>query len=98
MEQRLEELRQKQKKLIFLLGEKVEGLYRSGLLRFLYTSEGVKDEEDVLKLLRFLGYIEDRITKIVQICGEEDALTADGLAQKADEEEEAEEAEKVKIL
>lgn len=89
MEQHLQELRQKQRKLTFLLGEKIENLYTSGLLRFLYTSDGVKDEEEVLKLLRLLGYIEERIAKLSHFYGE-DELGSDTLAQEAEEKEETE--------
>lgn len=89
MDKYLEDLRQKQRKLTFLLGEKVENLYKSGLLRFLYTSDSVKEEEEVLRLLRFIGYLEERITKLTQINSKDDELAYQGVSQNTEESEEA---------
>ncbi|MBF0477922.1 MAG: HEAT repeat domain-containing protein [Candidatus Omnitrophica bacterium] len=73
MEQQLEELRLKEKKLIYLLGETMFNLYKSQGVRFLYTSAGEEKEKEVTKLVRLLDYIEDRIVKIEEIYNEEDA-------------------------
>lgn len=91
MERHLEELRQKQRKLTFLLGGTIHRLYKAGAVRFLYTSEGVKEEEEVLRLLRFLDYIEERISKLEQIYSDEGLKQA--LSQEPEEAQEQETAE-----
>lgn len=95
MEDHVAELRQKQKKLTFLLGDKVRRLYKSQAVRFLYTSDGVEDEEDINKLIRLLEYLNDRIRKLEEIYGPaEDADGAEGDEELTqDQQEEYPEAE-----
>lgn len=90
MEQRVEELRQKQKKLTFALGDKIRRLYKSQGVRFLYTSEGVEDEEGVNKLIRLLDYLDERIEKFEEIYGQADDQ-ADGEVEEAGELEQIQE-------
>ena len=89
MEQSLEELAQKQKKLTFLLGEKMRELYKSSAVRFLYTSEGVSEESEVLKLIKLLDYLEDRTQIYKELYCEEE--------EESPEEEEVEVEEKEEI-
>lgn len=73
MDRRIEEMRQKQKKLTLLLGEKVYRLYKSQGVRLLYTSEGVYEEEEVRKLVRLLDYLDERIQKFEELYGDDEA-------------------------
>ncbi|MBF0479918.1 MAG: HEAT repeat domain-containing protein [Candidatus Omnitrophica bacterium] len=83
MEQQLDELRAKEKKLIFLFGETMYHLYKSQSVRFLYTSAGEEQEKEVTKLVRLLDYIEDRIAKLEELYA----------AEEEDEEEDSDEEE-----
>ena len=63
LESQLEELKRKQKKVFFVLGEMLYNLNQNGNVRFLYTSQGVAHEKEVDKTLRLLGYLAERIDK-----------------------------------
>lgn len=86
MEQHIEELRQKQRKLTLVLGDKIYRLYRAQAIRFLYTSDGVVEEDEVNKLIRLLDYLDERIQKLEEIYRTDD--------ESANEEEEIVEEEK----
>lgn len=94
MEQSMEELVQKQKKLTFLLGEKMYQLHKSLAVRFLYTSEGVSEESEVLKLLRLLDYLEDRTQIYQELYGEEEGEESSEEEESLEEEKEAPEEER----
>ena len=84
----MEELSRKHRKLVFLLGEVLYKLYRSELVRFLYTSDGVKDEEEVDKIISLLGYLDGRIVKSGSVRDKKDSAMEnrdDGAAVPAPE-------------
>lgn len=64
---RLDELRQKERKIVFHLGETIYKLYKNENIRFLYTSDGVDQEREVRKVLKLLDYMADRIKTFEEI-------------------------------
>ncbi|MEI6437173.1 MAG: HEAT repeat domain-containing protein [Candidatus Omnitrophota bacterium] len=89
MEQQLRELEQKQRKLIFLFGEKLFELSRTQDVRFRYTFEGESEKKEVDRLLTLMNYLEDRIEKLDDAADEEEEV------EEALEEEAVEEVEEV---
>ncbi|HBR14152.1 MAG TPA: hypothetical protein DD723_01225 [Candidatus Omnitrophica bacterium] len=71
MAQHLQEIKLKQKKLIFLFGEIMYHFYKSQDVRFLGTSEGEAKEKEVEKLVRLLDYLQERIQKFEEIYDDE---------------------------
>jgi HEAT repeats len=71
MQERIDELIRKNRKLLYRLGEKIYNLHTDQSVRFLYTSDGVSNETDVTKLLRLIEYMTDRISKFEGIASEE---------------------------
>ncbi|MBF0521939.1 MAG: hypothetical protein HQL24_02665 [Candidatus Omnitrophica bacterium] len=64
MKKQLDDLQLKKKKLLFLLGEAMSSLYKAQKLRVLYTSDAVDSEAEVLKLLRLMEHLQDKIKKL----------------------------------
>lgn len=60
----LEDLKRKNRKVTFYLGDLIYKLYVSQSLRFFYTSEGLEQEKEVKRILRLLDYIRERIEKL----------------------------------
>jgi len=77
MKDKVEELKRKHRKLTFLLGQLIYKLYQSQAIRFLYTSGGIKEEEEVGKMLRLLDYLNERIKKFEEIYYEEEGSEED---------------------
>jgi hypothetical protein len=69
----LQELRSKQRKLTFVLGELLYGLYKVQHIRFLYTSYGVKREREVEKILKLLNHLTNRMKKFQELYSVESA-------------------------
>lgn len=63
----LEELRRKKRKLVFVLGDLLYALHKTQNIRFLYTSSGVGQEEEVQKMMRLIDYISARIKKFAEL-------------------------------
>jgi hypothetical protein len=59
----LEDLKRKNRKLTFYLGDLVYKLYVSQSLRFFYTSDGLEQEKEVKRLLQLLDYLRERMEK-----------------------------------
>ncbi|MBF0123502.1 MAG: HEAT repeat domain-containing protein [Candidatus Omnitrophica bacterium] len=96
MEQQLEELKLKQRKLALLFGETVLELYKSKDVSFFYTSRGREKEQEVEKLVRLLDYLDGRIAKIEEIYAAEEEESDDEESEEEDiEEEELAEEEEV---
>lgn len=99
MEQQLKELELKQRKLIFMLGEKLFDLLRTDDVRFRYTADGIDRQKEVDKLLTLMNYLEDRIEKLdeqllaEEYSDEDDGDDEDAAAEEAEEAEEVEQNE-----
>ncbi|MBF0387274.1 MAG: HEAT repeat domain-containing protein [Candidatus Omnitrophica bacterium] len=64
MDPQLNALEQKQRKLIFIFGEKLFELSRARDVRFRYTFEGEDQRAEIEKLLTLMNYLEDRIESL----------------------------------
>ena len=67
MPNQLDDLKRKNKKLKYLLGELVHKLHTEESIRFLFTSQGVNEENNVKKTLELLNYLEKRILNLEEI-------------------------------
>ncbi|MBF0571449.1 MAG: HEAT repeat domain-containing protein [Candidatus Omnitrophica bacterium] len=93
MDQHLQELKSKQRKLIFLFGEAVYKLYKSKEISFGFASEDRPKEQEIEKITRLLDYLDERITKIEELEDEDEEESEDDTAVYQEEDEIEDEVE-----
>ncbi len=67
----LEEIRQKQRKLVYHFGEQLYSFRRSGHLDFSFSSSNSVQEKEITKLLKLLQYMDERICKFEELSARE---------------------------
>ena len=79
----MNDINSKQKKLFYYLGNLLFELHKDNAVRFLYTTDGAKQEEEVEKVMGLLAYLDERKNYLQQSidenpnCAQEDASLDD---------------------
>ncbi|MBF0511515.1 MAG: HEAT repeat domain-containing protein [Candidatus Omnitrophica bacterium] len=94
MDDQLQDLKSRHRKLVFLFGEAVHQLYKSEDIRFIYSSGVGEKKEEIQKLVMLLDYLNERIMQIepeeTEVLAEEDEDQEDYFEEQEDAPQEEE--------